>query len=414
MKKIVSINVIALVCTSCVLASGYRIPEQSFAATAKSAANIASTNGADASYYNPANMPFLENKSHLEFSLIYINLPSIKYTDAQNPALNSRSKVENFLLPSFHYVSPEVTKNLRFGLSFTAPGGLSKRWDDFYAKSTAQKFSLKILELNPTVAYKLHETFSLAFGPRMTYIDGQVKSEATRIVNGNSLRIARDLKGDSFDFGYNVALTYKPIKPLTFAATYRSNIDLSIKGDATLVGGPANYSGGASINIPLPAVLDFAISYDFGKTIIEAVYERTYWSKYKNLDFNYERDLTKTPLAGFDLPLYKGWKDVNAYRIGVTHKATDKLTLYGGFAYDKSPANKKYFGFELPDSDARLYSVGLSYDIAKNMTIGVSYLYDSKKKASVNNRTAQNPTAINGTFKNGSAHLLNTTFLYKF
>lgn len=116
-----------ITCASCVWASGYKIPEQSFAATAKSAANIASTNGADASYYNPANMPFLEDKSHLEVGLTYINLPSIKYTDAQNPALNSRSTVEHFLAPSFHYVSPAVAEDLRFGLSFTAPGGLAKR-----------------------------------------------------------------------------------------------------------------------------------------------------------------------------------------------------------------------------------------------------------------------------------------------
>lgn len=283
-----------------------------------------------------------------------------------------------------------------------------------YAKSTAQKFSLKILELSPSIAYRVHETFSVAFGPRMTYIDGEVKSEATRNVNGNTIKIARDLEGDSFDFGYNVALTYKPVKPLTFAATYRSNVDLSIKGDASLQVGPALYNGKASITIPLPAVFNFAVSYDFGNTIVEAVYERAFWSKYKALDFNYAQDLTTGPLAVFDVPLQKKWKDVNAYRIGVTHKATDKLTLMAGFAYDESPANHKYFGFELPDSDAKLYSLGLSYDITKNMSVGISYLYDQKKKVHINNRTAQNPTAINGKFENGSAHLVSTSFMYKF
>lgn len=415
MNKIITTTVVSATLASCVFASGYRIPEQSFAATAKSAANIASTNGADSSYYNPANMAFLDDKSYLEFALTYINLPSIQYTDAQSSALNSQSEVEHFLAPSLHYVSPVVYDRLRFGLSLVAPGGLAKRWDDVYAKATAEKFALKILELSPSVSFKVSDEISFALGPRMTYIDGEVKSDVTRNVGGTNMRFSRELQGDSFDFGYNLALTYKPTKALTLAATYRSKVNLSVEGDATLVGGPTNYSGDASITIPLPAVLDMAVSYDFGRTTVEAVYERTYWSKYKALDFDYASDLTSNPyLAAFDTPTPRNWKDTNAYRLGVSHKATDKLTLYAGFAYDESPANSSHFGFELPDSNAKLYSLGISYEVYKDMTVGISYLYDDKKTRSVNNRTATDTTAINGTFEDASAHLVSTSFMYKF
>ena len=44
------------------------------------------------------------------------------------------------------------------------------------------------------------------------------------------------IEGDSIDFGYNLALTYKPIKDLTLSATYRSKIDLTVEGKASLTG----------------------------------------------------------------------------------------------------------------------------------------------------------------------------------
>ncbi len=49
-----------------IFASGYRIPEQSTASTAKSAAHVANITTADASYFNPAAMSTLENRSQIE------------------------------------------------------------------------------------------------------------------------------------------------------------------------------------------------------------------------------------------------------------------------------------------------------------------------------------------------------------
>lgn len=409
MNKSTRIAFLSVVCTSVLCASGYKIPEQSFASLAKSAANIANTYGADASYYNPANMVFEDNGHLFELSLNYIGLTSIKYTDAL-PAqfgLNSKSKKEHFFVPTFHYISPTVSDNWRFGLSLTAPGGLSKRWDAPYAKAYSQEFSLQIIELNPTASYKITDNFAVGFGLRALYTKGVVKSD-----NGEGAN--RDLEGDALSFAYNVALTYKPTENLTLATTYRSKANLDVDGTATLANGA--YKGGAKVSVPLPAALNIAAAYKFGRTTIEAVYERTYWSSYKTLDFDYDSDLTRTPLKGFDSPINKNWKDVNAYRIGVTHELNDEITLFAGFGIDENPAPDGSLSFELPDSDARLYSAGISYKASDNLTLGLSYLYDKKKKRSVNNR--QNPTnpatGINGKFEKAAAHLVSTTFMYEF
>jgi long-chain fatty acid transport protein len=405
-------------------ASGWRIPEQSLNSTALSAAYVAGANGADASYYNPANMVWNDDTSEMELALTYINLPSIKYTDASNPAYNGSSTQEHFYVPTFHYVSPAVG-NWRFGLSMVAPGGLSKRWDDAYAKAHAEEFTLEIIELNPTVAYKVNDKFAIGFGLRGVYTSGVVKSDGVIATSPAVITASRDMDGDSIDYGYNLALSYKPVENLTLSTTYRSKVDLTVEGDAKLnVNIPAavssaTYNGGASVTIPLPASLAIAANYDFGKTNVEFVYERTYWSAYKELDFEYTGAFVGTgPLganavaamtAAFDDAKPKNWKDANAYRIGVSHQYSDALKFMAGFAIDENGADKDHIGFELPESDAKLYSLGVEYAINQNMKIGLSYLYDEKDKL-----TLDQTGGINGTFEDASAHLLTASFKYKF
>ena len=422
MKKISRVAAVVALGAVSLSASGWRIPEQSLNSTALSAAYVAGANGADASYYNPANMAFMEDGASLETALTYINLSKIKYTDALNSigvtTYNADSKVENFIMPTLHYVSPKQG-NLRYGLSIVAPGGLSKRWDEAYGKTFAEEFSLTIIEVNPTVSYLINDKFAVGFGLRGVYTDGVVKSSG-QVAAG--VTATRDMTGDSIDFGYNLALSYKAMDNLTLSTTYRSKVDLTVEGEAKLssnLGG--TYNGDTSVTIPLPASLTLAMAYDFDKTKVEFVFERTYWSAYKELDFKYPVAFSVDPggvlASAFDAAKEKNWKDANAYRIGVTHQYNDKLKLMAGFAYDEAGAPKETIGFELPDSDAKLYSVGIEYKLDEQMSIGLAYLYDQKESISVNHRTTPlNPATggVSGTFEDASAHLVTASFKYKF
>ncbi|MDD3323517.1 MAG: OmpP1/FadL family transporter [Sulfurospirillaceae bacterium] len=401
MRNVLRASVLLSISAATLCASGYRIPEQSLNSVALSNAYVANANSADASYYNPANMSFMGTGAEVEAGMTYINLPKVSFagTDATH---SDKSLEEHFFVPTMFYVSP-MMGSWRYGLSVVAPGGLSKRWDNF-GKRSSEEFTLATIEVNPTASYKFNDQFSVALGARGVYSDGVVKSNASNVA-------VRDLTGDSIDFGYNLALSYKPIKDLTLSATYRSKIDLTVEGEATLIH-PAiagGYNGGASVTIPLPAVLNIALAYTMDKTTVEFVFDRTYWSAYKELDFNYDR-----ALAAFDAPVPKNWKDVNAYRIGVTHQYNDKLTLMAGFAIDETPAPDNTVGFELPDSDAKLYSVGFDYKINKQLSMGFAYLYDDKEDRTVNNNTGGASTAPSGTFSDSAAHLVRLSAKYKF
>lgn len=154
MKKwLTTLAATTLLVPAAAFASGYRIPEQSVNAVALSGAYVAHTPGADASYYNPANMTELADRWQIGADLTYINLPEVTYTDNLAAARNGTSKEEQFLVPHLFAVSPEVN-NFRFGLALTSPAGLSKRWQDAYPRISAEDFTLKVLELNPSVAWQ--------------------------------------------------------------------------------------------------------------------------------------------------------------------------------------------------------------------------------------------------------------------
>ena len=389
-------------------AAGYKIPEQSLKGTALAAAYVANAHGADASYYNPANMAFFSKGNQLDFGLSYVQASDIDFDSSETVAAlggvpaQSKAEKETVFIPTLHYIIPSNFENTTFGISMVAPAGLSKRWNNTFAKKSAEEFTLKIVELNPTIAYKINEQFAIGGGLRAIYSEGIVKSSV-----GTS--VSRDLEADSIDFGYNLALTYKPTKETTLAATYRSYVDIEVTGNGKLKFPGSTYSGGASVSFPLPAALNLAVAHDFGDLTAEVVYERTYWSKYSNLDFNY--DYTLTPSAfytAFDAPREKNWKDTNTYRLGLTYQANKDLTLMGGFAIDETPVPDETIGFELPDADAKIYSMGFEYNLNENSTIGAAYLVSIK-----DDRTAE-IDGQNGTVTNSKVSLLTVGYSYSF
>jgi len=401
-KKIAVVALTGILTAGPAFASGYRIPEQSLNATALSGAYAANTPAADASYYNPANMSWLENKWQTDASLTWIHLASIEYTDNAVASYNSGSRTEDFALPNLHVVSPEYN-NFRFGLSVVYPYGLSKRWDNAFQRASAEEFTLKTYELNPTVSYKIGDTLSIGGGLRAIYAEGVVKSTTA---------VSRDLKGDTTEYGYNLALTYRPVENLSLAATYRSKIDLDIEGDARLsLGGTQLYNGYAEVSVPAPAVLTLATAYtcNGGRTTAEFTYDKTFWNAYDKLDFNYGPTLTNATLIFyFDNPKAKNWVNSEAFRLGLTHRLNTQWTIMAGFAIDKNPVPDQTLGFELPDSDAKIYSCGLRYQPTDTLTLGAAYLFDDKESRSVVN------TGVNGTFDNSAAHLVTAGLQYRF
>lgn len=400
MKKLLLVSAVA---ATILMASGYKIPEQSLNSTALAGAYVSNTSTADAAYYNPANMAFMSADKHFELNAMYIHLNPVSFsgTVATVPGHTAESASEDFFIPQMYLVSKPLgeDENIRVGISVNAPAGLSKRWPEGVEAQMAEEFTLKVIEVNPTLSYKIMDNLAVAVGARFVYSEGLIKTSGTS---------ALDLEGSSWDLGYNLALSYKPYEAWGMALTYRSNVDMTEEGgQATGYSAPYPTSLPASVTLPLPATLTFATDLDVvDGTNIEFVFEHVYWSAYKELDITI--DATGVGGSLMQIQSAKNWEDSNTFRLGLTQTLNDSLNLMVGLAYDESPVPDASLGFELPDSDAFIGSVGLRWAMNEEIDIGAALLYDQKKDRSVTNNT------IDGEFSGSSATLLSVGLGYKF
>ncbi len=403
---------LTILSSSIVFASGWRIPESSSKSIALSGAYVANSNGADATYYNPANMSFNENISQIEIGLMNVGLESMKYKDNRSNEANGNfydgeTEEENSLVPSLFLTFPESKDGIRYGFSITVPGGLTRRWESPYQKMFAEEFSLKIVEFNPTASYKMADDLSIGGGLRAIYSDGVVKSDGTTIKPAK-----RDMEGSTIEYGYNLAVAYKPTTKSNLSLTYRSNVDLDEDGNAKLyVSDTKLYDGGSSVSVPLPAVLACAYAFEIDKTTIEFEFDRTYWSSYKSLDFSYDSNIPIILQDSFDEPKTRNWKDTNAFRIGITHQYDNLITLMVGFSKDGNPIPDEAVSFESPDNTSKTYSLGFDYKLDEKSSFGFGYLNSTKDDRTVTNTTSTGETYIDGTFSNATAHLI--SFAYR-
>ena len=307
--------------------------------------------------------------------------------------------------------------NFRAGVSFVVPGGLTKRWETPYQKLSAEEFTLKILELNPTLSYKINESFSIGGGVRLVYSEGLVNSDG-----GDIFPVKREMVGDSFSVGYNLAFLYKaPYYDINYGITYRSEMTLTEKGEANLYFGGVGKQYKAEVEVPLPASLNIGLSKTFlDKYTLEFVFERSFWSAYQNLNFDYTTPLSNPVLlASFDASKPRKWEDSNTFRVGLTAEITEKITSMFGFSYDETPVPSQYIGFELADSEGINFSGGMRYQQTEQFSWGASFLYNKKDEIKLtpnahDDKSPLNPLNSGGTFDNGGALLVTMGIAYEF
>ncbi|NKQ41440.1 MAG: TonB-dependent receptor [Sulfurovum sp.] len=416
MKRIILLSTITAVS---LIAGGYKLPQQSLNSMALGAAYIAHTTDADTAYYNPANMSYLDPEIHyFETGVTLAHLPKNKYTGIQllqngtvtipSAVASGESEVENIPIPYLHYVAPAMGK-WRYGLSVVAPAGLTKRWEAAVQKLFAEEFALKNVVLNPAFSYRVSDEFSVGGGLRLIYSKGKVYSDGSLA----GIPFKREMEGNTIEFGYNLALAWRPTDDISVGITYRSKVDLDQEGQANLYLAGIGRQFDATVSIPIPAALNIAISKTWDDVLtLEFVYERTFWSAYKTLDFEYGSPIQPALVSAFDDPKPKDWEDSNTYRFGLTYEYSDRLTLMAGYAYDETPVPAKTLNYEQPDSDSHIFSAGFKYKHSESLSWGAAVLYSKKDSRKLG--AGENINGIVGEFTDGGAILGTVGMSYRF
>lgn len=399
---------LSLILSSALFGAGYQVPNNSVNSAALATAYVANANGADAAYYNPANMVYNGDNHEIEGSLTYVSLSSINYKSTSG-TYDINSKKHTTLIPSLNYASNKLTDSgIRVGFSIASPYGSTREWSDFPA-TAAKKFSLKTVELNPSIAIPITNQLSVGLGVRYVIASGDVQVNLNPATNTTV-----EMDGEDKGFAYNLAITYQASEKLNLAATYRSDIMLNIEGNANVVlAGTSLPTMGASLKVAIPDNLILAAAYKLSEqTTVEATFDMTMWSRVTEQDFNYSNATVEATALGTRKEIK--WHDSYAYRLGITHQLDDTLTIMGGIAYSTNPADEADVSFSSPESDSMTYALGGRYTVNKSLELGLAVLYADYKTRTANQVANAFGTQADGTFSNRDALTVTIGAGYKF
>lgn len=411
-------SLLSLALATTLFGAGYQIPNNSINSVALSTANVANANGADAAYFNPANMT--KNKAEanqMEVSLTYVGLTPVNYQSTSGTTDIDSKKITS-MIPALHFASANLANSrdsdVRLGLSLVVPAGLARAWDDMPANATSKKYALQTIELNPSIGVKVNDKLSFGIGVRYVKGSGEVELDGSWL---GDRAYTLKMKGDGDGLGMNFALAYQPSSALNLSATYRSEVHMTLSGEADVnmpalvgFGTTAAQSSNVALNIPIPANAILAAAYTFESgTTVEVTFDRTLWSVIQNTNFDFSNPyLQQTPL---EQPSKKEWRDSDSYRLGLTQKYSH-ATVMAAVAYNKNPAPDQYVSFSSPETDTLSMSLGGRYAMTDGVELGLAGLYNK----GYDRRTSQptNPLGVNGKLSNKDAYVITAGATFKF
>lgn len=385
MKKQVSSLLLTLLISPNIFANGYYAFNHSSHSFALAGAYQSQAKSADAAYYNPANLVWIDNKDSLiQLDGILANQERQKFTGTINlpaPNTNANGSQEPIkaLMPYGFYVSPQY-QNWRWGISTTYQG-VSSNWKNQPQALLIGEATAASIFINPVISYQINEQWAFGAGIQLTY--SMLEQQAQGNLFGSDINLELNTKGTALS--QNIALSYRPSDKLSFSAHYRSATKTTLTGKAEIEDGIDNYDGKVELNILNPASLRLSSAYEFDNTILEIVFSRLYWSKLKTSQLQLERQLSGLG-ALFQAEAIKEWQDTDTIHLGISHHLNNKTTLMFGLSHDLGTAvPEKTLNFDWLDSKITTYGLGLNYQITPNVKISGAYNFADYEKVSVEN-----------------------------
>jgi long-chain fatty acid transport protein len=135
----------------------------------------------------------------------------------------------------------------RFGLGTQFDPNWPGRYNSYYAR-------IRTVELNPNIAYKVNEKFSVAGGFNLMYFDLKLEQKINAGTFGGAATTYPNLpdanstmEGDAWGWGFNLAMHYKPTEDWMLGVSYRSRVSQKItEGDADFTKPPQWAAFGAT------------------------------------------------------------------------------------------------------------------------------------------------------------------------
>ena len=306
-----------------------------------------------------------------------------------------------FWLPHFQLAVP-LPYDFTFGLGFGADYGLGTKYSGSSPVNwSAYETTIQGLVLNPNLAYKITDKWSIAAGMRWLYFDFEQYSAPQVPNSGIELgRFTNHLKGDNDfrDLGWQIGTKYDITETLSVGLVYKSWIDVGVrgrtrttvrswnsKGISTLAHGAADQGIAQAMRAQGVPESQIPTQLAMMKQYQPSVYE-SYVSQadatIRNTVANSARE--HTGRAGADITIPQSitgginWDVFPTWHLGAAVSWTE-WSEFDNLHFDLEGGDKDtHLGW----NDTWRFSVGSCWDFAEDWKWMISYTYDMDSTAS--------------------------------
>lgn len=373
-------------------ASGYKVEDQSAAATARANAVVARLDDASTVHYNPAGLAYMKGLSLLVGSQFVV--PKFRYSDPEGKRGSANLVTGVAVLPSF-FISHSLGKQHEWAVGFGvyAPFGIKLEYPTTWAgDSILQSIDLQTIYFSPAVAYRPVKYVSI--GATFNFVLCRVELHRNLRIPNDAGVIAGDvgLGGRGFTFNATIGVQIRPIDKLYIGLVYKTQGYVKAKGNADFtvpeIFKPGLRDQSISTRLFLPNQFQIGVGYQvLPQLYLEAGFEMTFWSLVHNIVIRFDEPLFGTQDAEI---LPTRWHNTWSVRLGFEARPVSFLKLRAGFAYDRNPIPDQTLTPVLPDADRIEASFGIGY-LHKNTGIflDVSYMAVILRKRTVSAEVAE-------------------------
>ncbi len=347
-------------------------------------------------FFNPAGMTLLPGRN-VAFSVDLVR-PSAKFSNQGSVAAGGQVVGGNggdagdwAGIPA-GYMSWQLTDRLFAGLGIGAPFGLKTQYNnDWAGRFHAVKSELKTVNINPSIAFKVNDVFSVGLGVNFQRIDADLTNAVnTAALAGAGTSALGRIKGDDTAWGWNVGAMWQVSDTTRLGVAYRSKIDYKLEGSARFTGSAAAILNGArggdvTADVEMPDTATISV--------VQKISDR--WTMMGDLSWTGWSTLQKLAVNRVDgvnvTTEELKWRDTWRVAFGGTYAYTDALNLKFGLAWDQTPVRDTSRLPRVPDEDRVWLSVGVQWrpDATSAVDVGYAHLFVKDAKISANGGAAK-------------------------
>jgi long-chain fatty acid transport protein len=361
------------------LASGFAIESQGARAMGFAGAYVAQASDPSAIFYNAAGIAFLKGKQ-LYVSGALAGLSTDFTGSGPNPPLGTLEATSNGLsiLPSFYYSQP-VADTVVVGLGVTRPFATRASWanpNEFTGRFICVECSLSSWSINPTVAFRLADRFSIGGGLDVRFSKFDLSRRLIADPNPfpepkdvAELTLASDTKTA---LGFNAGLLAMPTENFSIGLSYRHKVTVDHAAQADFVQIlTGNTVLDQAVAIALPGSQPATVGYTYpGSFAVGAALRRGYWTLEADFQWMLWSTLDQVAIVyqnapSFSTTLPLDWKDTWRGAIGLEYLIKNDWEARFGYGYDHSPAPTETISPFIHDADRHTFGLGGSWKYEK-------------------------------------------------